>query len=290
MMAMRQATSDLRHSVPRRSASFRLCVKKNSSSPSSLRILRGRHSLLHSPLRTLRGRHSLLHSPLRTLRGRHSLLHSPLRPLRGRNNAFTLFELLAVLTVISIIMALVVGSYGSWGTAHALTGATRIVEAGLNQARTFAITRRAYVAFSYGSAETSQSRIVTGFQSLLWTNDTVSAETLLHATPTSDWEARDGFTPATPLQRLTGHVRLAYVRESDMQAASPPPIYNDMTIFFRPDGSVLSDPADKYAHHIVVYSLERFHRGNNTSEPLWRYLRIDLATGTVTIIKPEVTP
>ena len=64
----------------------------------------------------------------------------------------------------------------------------------------------------------------------------------------------------------------------------------DMTLFFRPDGSVLSDPADKHAHHIVVYTLERFHRGDNTSDPLLRYLRLDLATGTVTVIEPEVTP
>ena len=90
-----------------------------------------------------------------------------LRPLRGRNKGFTLFELLAVLTVIGIGLAILAGAYGSWGTAHALTGATRVVEAGLQQARTLAVTRRAYVAFSYGSEVTNRTRIVTGFQAFL---------------------------------------------------------------------------------------------------------------------------
>jgi hypothetical protein len=52
---------------------------------------------------------------------------------------------------------------------------------------------------------------------------------------------------------------------------------------------VLSDPADKHAHHIVV-TAGTLPRGDNTSDPLLRYLRLDLATGTVTVIEPEVTP
>ena len=78
-------------------------------------------------------------------------------------------------------------------------------------------------------------------------------------------------------------MRLAYVRENDLSAPTPV-TYSDMTLFFRPDGSVLSDPSDKHAHHIVFYTLERFHLGDNTSDPLLRYLRIDLATGFVTVL------
>lgn len=220
-----------------------------------------------------------------------SFLLSPLRLLRGRNKAFTLFELLAVLTVIGIGLAILVGAYGSWGTVHALTGATRIVEAGLQQARTLAVTRNAYVAFSYGSETTNQTRVVTGFQAFLWTNATLSVEATLNSASEQDGVDPDWpiTPPATPFQRLSGHVRLAYVRENDL-SASTPVTYSDMTFFFRPDGSVLSDPADTHAHHIVVYTLERFHRGGNTSDPLLRYLRLDLATGLVTVIEPEVTP
>ncbi len=240
------------------------------------------------------------------------LLHSSLRPLdlgaalpdsirqaqpdRGRKNGFTLFELLAVLTVISVMLVLIVGSYGSWGTAHALTGATRIVEAGLTQARTIAITRRAYVAFSYGSSATNHNRVVTGFQSFLCepTNNTTSVETILKTilTPGRDLtyisEDDINISPAVPLQRITSHVRLAYVRESDVNSVSPV-TYGEMTFFFRPDGSVLSDPADTHAHYIIVYTQERFHRGGYATSPLLRYMRIDLASGLVTIQNPEVT-
>ena len=216
-----------------------------------------------------------------------------------KRNGFTLFELLAVLTIIGISLAVLVGAYGSWGTAHALTGTTRVLEAGLAQARTLAMTQNSYVAFDYGSIETNNFKTVTGFQLFFCapTNDTASVEDFLQKalSPTADMEdiADDkvAITQAAPFQRLSGHVRLTYIPETDIQSVAPTP-YSNMSLFFRPDGSVLSDPDDKRAHYILVYSHERFSRGQNNSDSLRRYLRIDLATGLITIISPndEVTP
>ncbi len=232
------------------------------------------------------------------------LLPSSWRPLSGRHNpAFTLFELLAVLTVIGIIMVLVVGSYGSWGTAHALTGATRIVEAGLQQARATAMTKHAYVVFSYGNMETNQIQNVTGFQSFIFnlTNDATSVEVELNYAFTSPQSELDDIpvdkltvTSASPFQRLTGHVRMAYIPEANISLMNTMPLnlaatYSEMLLFFRPDGSAFAlgvTPDDKRFHYILVYTQQRFHRGNNSSEPLSRLLRIDLSTGLVT---PEAT-
>ena len=209
---------------------------------------------------------------------------------------FTLFELLAVLTVISISLVVLLGAYNAWGTAHALTGATRVLKAGLEQARTIAISQNAYVAFDYGNQQTNDVQTVSGFQLFLCapTNDTVSTEAALQ-TLTTGADLSDisqnvlAITPAAPYQRLSGHVQLAYIRETDLQSITPHP-YNNMTFFFRPDGSVWSDPSDTRAHYPCVYTKERFARGQNASAPLLRYLRVDLATGFVTVIEPEVTP
>ena len=273
MMNARLATSDLRHAAPQRSASLRLCVKKTA----------------------------LLLSPLRPLGGRHSLLLSPLRPLRGRNKGFTLFELLAVLTVIGIGLAILVGAYGSWGTAHALTGATRVVEAGLQQARTLAVTRRAYVAFSYGS--TNRPSVVTsattGFQSFICTNavppvDEVVLRDLVQDVDNKIFVPLDGtkyntliLEPATPFQRLSGHVRLLR-RETHNTGEHTPSL-----LIFRPDGSIMTDDGitqPNYPYHtIAIQTAEPFpDPSSSRPSPLTRLIRIDPATGlTTTVIKPE---
>lgn len=217
-------------------------------------------------------------------------------PRQKSVRGFTLFELLAVLTVISLGLFVLVGAYSSWGTANAITGAARILEAGLEQGRALATTRHAYVAFDYGTVTTNGIQTVSGFQLFLCapTNDTTSVESVLSVfTRNNDLADIPGnvlcVTPAAPYQRLTGHVRLAYVRETDLQNSTPAK-QDRMMLFFRPDGSVWSDPDDTHAHYLCVYTVERFARGNSDSDTLTRYLRIDLATGLATVINPEVTP
>jgi len=216
---------------------------------------------------------------------------------RTSRSAFTLFELLAVLTVIGIGLAILVGAYGSWGTAHALTGATRVVEAGLQQARTLAVTRHAYVAFSYGS--TNRPAVVTsattGFQSFICTNavppvDEVVLRDLVQDVDNKIFVPLDGtkyntliLEPATPFQRLSGHVRLSR-RETHNSGEHTPSL-----LIFRPDGSILTDDGitlPKYPYHtIAIQTAESFPAPKSaTPTPLVRLLRIDPATGLPTLI------
>ena len=201
-----------------------------------------------------------------------------------RRAGFTLFELLGVLTLIGIVLVVVLGAYGSWGTAHALTGATRVLEAGLQQARTLARTQRAFVGFEYGSVSTNAAQTVTGFQLYLCTNDNSEVAAILQqlqdGTQISDSEyERMGVTKAAPFQRLSGHVRLANL------AGQPPSfVAAEGSLFFRPDGSAWSWD-DQSAHYVALSSKELFDK-----IPLARILRVDLATGLVTVTKEEVQP
>lgn len=203
---------------------------------------------------------------------------------------YTLFELLAVLTLISIGLMILVGAYSSWGTAHALTGTTRVLEAGLQQARTLARTSNTYIGFKYGPTNGVQT--VFGFQIYLCTNDQeiVAAELrspMTSGTPPTESDVNAllgpdgvvGATPATPYQRITGQITLAYQPENKTAEQM-----NFAVLFFRPDGSVWS-ASDTRCHYLCVYSKSLFNKA-----PLVRILRVDLATGLVTIIKEGGQP
>ena len=194
---------------------------------------------------------------------------------------FTLFELLGVLTLISIMLVVLLGSYSSWGTAHALTGAARIVEAGLQKGRTLAMTQHAYVGFEYGSYNTNEMQVISGFQLFLCTNENAVVEALLQQNNSDVISGSSlGITPAAPYQRISGHIRLAYMNEDQSLREE------GSVIFFRPDGSVWSGIAsDPHVHYLCVLSRERFNK-----DPLTRILRVDLATGLVTVLKEEATP
>ncbi len=206
------------------------------------------------------------------------ILHHSSLPRRG----FTLFELLGVLTLIGVVLAVLLGAYGSWGTVHAVDGSVRILEAGLQQARTLARSRRMYVGFEYGTLSTNDSRSVSGFQLYLCTNDNATVAAILQEhqnnTPITNGEREDmGMSPAAPHQRLSGHIRLANQSESGART-------DESSLFFNPDGSVWSWD-DQHSHDLYVSSRELFNKA-----PLARLLRVELDTGLVTVIKPEVTP
>ncbi len=227
-----------------------------------------------------------------------SVLRPPTSVLRPPASGVTLLELLAVLTVISISLMIVVGAYGSWGTAHALSGATRILEAGLQQARSLAVSQNAYVAFDYGSYVTNDVQTMTYFQIFLCTNESeVVAAVLQQAAAGTALDLSDdtfGATPAAPFQRLSGHVSLGSITETDMTSGSSR-VVEGTPLFFRPDGSAWSWD-DVRAHYLCVQTRERFAmratKLDNTDDPkpLKRLLRIDLATGLVTVIKGEAQP
>jgi hypothetical protein len=186
-----------------------------------------------------------------------------------------------VLTIISISLMVLVGAYGSWGTAHALTGATRVLEAGLQQARSLARTQNGYVGFEYGTFQTNNAATVTGFQLYLCTNGNAEVDSVLSqmqsAQPLTENDIQAliqnlWVTPAAPYQRLSGHVRLAYQTDNGAQPE------DSGLLFFRPDGSVWSGN-DTLCHYALVSTKSLFNK-----EPLIRILRVDLATGLVTVI------
>ena len=218
---------------------------------------------------------------------------------------FTLFELLAVLTIIGISLAMLVGAYGSWGTAHDLTGATSIVDAGLQQARALAMTQRTYIAFSYGSTNPPNAVLstTTGFQSFYCTNTIppvdeadfnqlckeidkfkmfVPSQRTIFPGESGDNLVLD---PATPFQRLSRHVRL--LRRETINSGEHTP----SLLIFRPDGSIVTDDGislPNYPHHtLVIQTTESFPDPGSSppqTSPLIRIFRIDPATGLATVL------
>jgi prepilin-type N-terminal cleavage/methylation domain-containing protein len=220
---------------------------------------------------------------------------SPAKPRAG----LTLFELLAVLTVIGIGLMLLVGAYGSWGTAHALSGATRTLEAGLAHARTLALTQGAYVAFSYGTTNPPNTTLsaTTGFQPFFCTNTVppvseADLKTLVQNLDNTTFIPADGalfnsilvVEPAAPFQRLSRHVRLS--RRETSTGTSP--VHTPSVLIFRPDGSVMMDDSittDNHYHYIAVETTESFPVINSTeTAPLLRLVRIDLFSGLITVL------
>ena len=179
---------------------------------------------------------------------------------------------------------LILGSYNSWSAMHACSGTARVLKAGLNQARTLAQARNRYVGFEFSSYTSNTVQHISGYQMYICTNETGEIEQLLNSLNSSGSVAAQesvlnqmGISIISPYQRFSNHIRL-------VSSTSPLNVNNPedgAILFFRPDGSVWSGyPA--HSHYAGVYTRHKFN-----GVPMTRFLRIDLATGSIETIKGE---
>jgi prepilin-type N-terminal cleavage/methylation domain-containing protein len=204
--------------------------------------------------------------------------------MKNNRRAFTLFELLAVLTVSGVLFMVILGSYNSWAAVHACNGTARVIKAGLHQAQTLARAKNRYTIFEFSSIATNQVQRISQQSLYLCTNTTADTEQRLDTINFEDsldaqLNALDdivGITPAAPVQQLSGHVRLT---ASDDPSSSED---DGVILFFRPDGSVWNGVPDSRYHYIAIYSRQLFD-----GTPLARFLRIELTTGAVELLREE---
>jgi len=194
---------------------------------------------------------------------------------------FTIFELLAVLMIIGVSLVVVLGSYTSWATIHALDGAARTLEAGVLQARTLAKAKNTYVMFSYVTSDpaTNVLRQVSSYDIRICNRGTNDIANPL--TPGYDFE--NAMAPFTS-QRLNRHVTL--VGGTDVSAMAS---WGGM--FFTPDGNLavmLEEGEPPAPHYIAVSTRKHFSisRSATYAEPLYRFIRVDYATGLPTVLRP----
>jgi len=241
-----------------------------------------------------------------------SKLRTPHSARRTSPNGFTVFETITVLAIISITLVVVLGSYNSWATVHALDGAARTLEAGLLHARAMSKAKSNYVMFFYETTgyDGKSVKLTSGFQSFVCTNDTdrtiitdtleahsdmdcLGAGDIAPPEPSESNAFRQQFIPLTSAQRLTGHVELGYVKETEISTVKQPgfdPFPRGGLIIFCPDGSVWGWN-DKSEHTMVISTRKLFARAEGeSSRPLRRVLRVNLATGAITTFRPEQLP
>lgn len=210
--------------------------------------------------------------------------------MKNNRNAFTLFELLAVLTITGVILMVALGSYNSWSSMHACTGVTYVIKAGLDQARSLAISKNQYIFFDYFTQTTNHMQS-SSFQLFVGTNTTESsieslADKLSGDIPLTDleslWDSM-GIIRAAPPVHLSKHVRISALdtlKGKDLQNNFDAV---DDTLIFQPDGTLWKDSSiANQNYYIAIYTKRKFH-----GQPLKRFLKINYATGLVEIIIPE---
>lgn len=197
---------------------------------------------------------------------------------------FTIFEVLAVLTVIGIALVVTLGSYGSWAASHALDSATRILEAGLLNARAAAKANNTYVMVHVdmqSGRDTNTLMVVDGFTlyTCVCTNDITDPRSL-------DFDLAELPTIQITSQRLNRHVTVWL---------SSGWVFSENLVFFCPDGSLLTaadqnlyPKGDPEPAEFWVGTRKPFASSSQPrSAPLYRAIRVDPATGFPTICNPE---
>ena len=196
---------------------------------------------------------------------------------------FTLFELLAVMTIIGVALVIVLGSYNSWATVHALNSSMRVLEAGILQARTLAKAKNTIVMFTYVTSDPSTNvlRQASSYDIYLCYPDTNGVVNPL----ASDYIFDNSNVSLATSQRISRHVTL--VGGPDLSAMTT---FGE--IYFSPDGSRmvrLEEGELPAPHYIAVSTRKRFSiaRSQSYTEPLYRFIRVDYATGLPTVLRPD---
>ncbi|MBQ9432002.1 MAG: type II secretion system protein [Kiritimatiellae bacterium] len=220
---------------------------------------------------------------------------------------FSIFEIIAVMTIMGILTLALLGSFRYWGTAHALTGAVNIMSAAIDEAETIARENQQIVGFRYGNDLTNSVKSITSFQTFLCspTNEVDSLEAVeeiikqhsesadLYFDMVND-DSEIKVINISPKHLLPSDIRLVPVTlqsagDDGENIVLKEKEYETATLFFRPDGSAFSlHDDDKISHAIKIETRKHFAViGKTEVEPIYRLLRIDLASGTTSVTTPN---
>jgi len=191
--------------------------------------------------------------------------------VRRFSPGFTIFELLAVITIIGVVLAVTLGSFTGWGDAHAVRGSADVVEAALNQARDYAITRRVPVSFEYQTAVTNAFKKYAEFQLIRQESADVATNLTLSA-------ADDTAQLLGSAQRLNGNVWLTQKIVNTSDTAGREPYAADRFVFL-PNGKVFAAGGAN-----VLFVVSRKLRDDYAPAIIYR-IDIDSDNGTATASK-----
>ena len=192
--------------------------------------------------------------------------------VRRFSPGFTIFELLAVITIIGVVLAVTLGSFTGWGDAHAVRGSADVVEAALNQAHDYAVTRRVPVSFEYQTAVTNAFKKTTTFQ--LVQEASIESATNLNAAASDSAAQVLGSTG-----RLPGSVWILRSWQASLTTDD-----TEDRIVFLPNGRAVN-PTEGHQLQLLIVS----RKTRNDGLPCVVYhLSVDPDCGAVTTAKLDV--